>query len=97
MGGSTAYKLMCATAEDLAAAIAAGVHLARVTVFADALSQLEPQVTGAHLTRELAVARSVQQTSDRCCATRAGCRHPHDGMQYANPAVAVVFRFIEQQ
>ena len=48
------------TGEDLAAAIAAGVHLARVTVFADALSQSELQAT-VNLGVGRVVAGSVQQ------------------------------------
>ena len=48
------------TGEDLAAAIAAGVHLARVTVFADALSQSELQAT-VNLGVGRVAAGSVQQ------------------------------------
>ncbi len=76
--------------EDLAVAIAAGVHLPRLTLHADALSDSDlarcRQAGSRPGSRQFGPADRSAEI--RCGATGAGCRRPDDRRQHAGLAVA---------
>ena len=75
------------TGEELATAMAAGVQLQRLTLYADALSESELRAA-VNLGVGRVVAASVQQielTAIHCREAGAGCRHPDDRRQHAGP------------
>ena len=78
--------------EELATALAAGVRLQRLTVYADALS--ESELTGSRQSGSWSCRRRIgpagRTAAIRCREARAGCRHPHDRRQHAGLAVAGV-------